>query len=84
MNTGIQVGFSANLYGGALFEKKLVPSFVWGTPARMVPYRVDRAVEVAKMVKSRRQQSLLPEEEKLFHLIYEKTGKEREEFLNRL
>jgi len=81
LNTGIQIGFSANLYGGALFEKKLIPSFAWGTPQRMVPYRVDKAVEVARKVKSRRQQELSGEEEKLFRSIYEKTEKERGEFL---
>ncbi len=81
LNTGIQIGFSANLYGGSLFEQKLVPSFCWGTPERMVPYRVDKAVEVARAVKGRRGHSLSPAEEKLFKKIYEQTEKQREAFL---
>jgi UDP-N-acetylglucosamine diphosphorylase/glucosamine-1-phosphate N-acetyltransferase len=84
LNTGIQIGFSANLYGGALFEKKFIPSFAWGTPGRMVPYKVDKAIEVARTVKARRNQTLSADEERLFRTIYEKTEKEREEFLNRL
>ncbi len=84
LNTGIQIGFSANLYGGALFEKKFVPSFTWGTPGRMVPYKVEKAIEVAKTVKKRRNQTFTADEEKLFRLIYAKTEKEREEFLSRL
>ncbi|MGH8004134.1 MAG: putative sugar nucleotidyl transferase [Limisphaerales bacterium] len=84
LNTGIQIGFSTNLYGGTLFEQKLIPSFAWGKPERMVPYRVDKAIEVAKAVKGRRGQSLSPAEEKLFRLIYEKTEKQREAFLKTL
>lgn len=81
LNTGIQIGFSANLYGGALFEQKLIPSFVWGKPDRMVPYRVEKALEVAKAVKSRRGKTLSLPEEKLFRQLFEQTKKQREEFI---
>jgi hypothetical protein len=81
LNTGIQIGFSANLYGGTLFEQKLIPSFAWGKPGRMVPYKVDKAIEVAKAVKSRRGKKLDEAEQKLFKRIYDETKKQREEFL---
>lgn len=84
LNTGIQIGFSANLYGGTLFEQKLLPSFVWGKPERMVPYRVDKAIEVAKAVKGRRGKTLSPPEQQLFRKIFEQTGKQRETFLKTL
>ncbi len=84
LNTGIQIGFSANLYGGTLFEQKLIPSFAWGKPQRMVPYKVDKAIEVAKAVKNRRGQKFSAAEEKLFKQIYEKTEKQREVFLKTL
>ncbi len=84
LNTGIQIGFSANLYGGTLFEQKLIPSFAWGKPGRMVPYKVDKAIEVARTVKSRRGQKLSTAEEKLFKQIYDKTEKQREAFLKTL
>ncbi len=84
LNTGIQIGFSANLYGGTLFEQKFIPSFAWGKPERMVPYRVDKAIEVAKAVKSRRGRKLSSAEEKLFRQIYEKTEKQRQAFLKTL
>jgi len=78
LNTGIQIGFSANLYGGTLFEQKLIPSFSWGKPDRMVPYKVDKAIEVAKAVKTRRGKKLTDSEEKLFKQIFEQTKKQRE------
>ncbi|HXF48677.1 MAG TPA: putative sugar nucleotidyl transferase [Verrucomicrobiae bacterium] len=81
LNTGIQIGFSANLYGGTLFEQKLIPSFSWGKPGRMVPYKVDKAIEVAKAAKGRRGKKLDEREEKLFKQIYEQTKKQREVFL---
>lgn len=84
LNTGIQIGFSANLYGGTLFEQKLIPSFAWGKPGRMVPYRVEKGIEVARAVKARRGQKLSDAEEKLFREIYEKTEKQREEILKTL
>jgi len=84
LNTGIQIGFSANLYGGSLFEQKLVPSFSWGTPKRMVPYRVEKAIAVARAVKGRRGQLLSLAEEKLFRKIYEQTEKQRQAFLKTL
>lgn len=81
LNTGIQIGFSANLYGGTLFEQKLIPSFSWGKPGRMVPYKVDKAIEVAKAVKARRGKKIDEAEQKLFKRIYDETKKQREEFL---
>jgi UDP-N-acetylglucosamine diphosphorylase/glucosamine-1-phosphate N-acetyltransferase len=81
LNTGIQIGFSANLYGGTLFEQKLIPSFAWGKPGRMVPYKVDKAIEVATAVKARRGKKFDEREEKLFKRIYDETKKQREEFL---
>ncbi len=84
LNTGIQLGFSANLYGGTLFEQKLVPSFIWGKPGRMVPYRVEKAIEVAKVVKSRRGKALSLPEQQVFRKIFEQTGKQRESFLKTL
>lgn len=52
-NTASVVGVSANIYGAG-FPEKMVNSFTWGGPEGMVPFRLDKAVEVAKAMMSRR------------------------------
>lgn len=84
LNTGIQIGFSANLFGGALFEQKFVPSFIWGKTDRMVPYRLDKAIEVAGAVKGRRGKNLSEAERRLIRHIFEQTERVRDEFLKAL
>ncbi|MEE9554601.1 MAG: putative sugar nucleotidyl transferase [candidate division Zixibacteria bacterium] len=54
LNTGISIGFSCNLYGGALFTEKRIKSFGWGTPGEIVAYRLEKAVETASASMSRR------------------------------
>ena len=54
LNTGISIGFSCNIYGGALFTDKYINSFSWGTPDSLVEYQVEKAIETAKASMSRR------------------------------
>jgi UDP-N-acetylglucosamine diphosphorylase/glucosamine-1-phosphate N-acetyltransferase len=52
-NTATVVGVSANIYG-ADFPEKVIDSFVWGGAAGFVPFKIEKAIEVAKAMMSRR------------------------------
>jgi UDP-N-acetylglucosamine diphosphorylase/glucosamine-1-phosphate N-acetyltransferase len=52
-NTATVVGVSSNIYG-ADFPEKVIDSFVWGGAAGFVPFKLDKAIEVAKAMMSRR------------------------------
>jgi UDP-N-acetylglucosamine diphosphorylase/glucosamine-1-phosphate N-acetyltransferase len=57
LNTGTVVGAGSNLYGAAM-PPKYVPPFSWGTGEELVPYRVDKFMEVAERAMGRRQVQL--------------------------
>lgn len=52
-NTATVVGVSANIYG-ADFPDKMIESFVWGGADGFVPFKLDKAIEVAKAMMARR------------------------------
>jgi UDP-N-acetylglucosamine diphosphorylase/glucosamine-1-phosphate N-acetyltransferase len=74
LNTGISVGFSSNLYGG-LFAEKRIPSFGWGTPGEIVPYKLDKACQTARASMARRNVEFSEVHEKLFTRIKELDGR---------
>ena len=53
LNTATVVGFSANVYGGD-FPEKTIHSFSWGGPLGFEPFKIEKAIEVAKNMMSRR------------------------------
>jgi UDP-N-acetylglucosamine diphosphorylase/glucosamine-1-phosphate N-acetyltransferase len=76
-NTGTVVGVSCNIYGSGL-PPKFVPSFSWGgAQDGFVTYRIDKAIEVARRVMTRRNVQLTEIDEKLFRKIFELTEEER-------
>ncbi len=52
-NTATVVGVSANIYG-ADFPDKMIESFVWGGASGFVPFKLDKAIEVAQAMMARR------------------------------
>ena len=54
LNTGICIGFSCNLYGSGLFADRRIRSFSWGKPGNLTEYRLDKAIQTAGAVMSRR------------------------------
>ncbi|WP_417854932.1 GlmU family protein [Xanthomarina gelatinilytica] len=52
-NTGTVVGVSANIFGSG-FPRNFVPSFSWGGSSGFTTYLTKKALEVAKVVMSRR------------------------------
>ncbi len=74
LNTGISIGFSCNLYGGSLFQEKLIKSFSWGTPDDLVEYRINKAIETASRTMARRDIQFSTVQEKLFQYIQKLDG----------
>ena len=75
-NTGTVVGFSCNIFGAG-FPDKYVPSFSWGGLESLSTYDLDKSIATAKVVMSRRDEKLLPTDEKLFENIFNLTLQER-------
>ncbi|MEM9996765.1 MAG: putative sugar nucleotidyl transferase [Bacteroidota bacterium] len=69
-NTGTVVGVASNVYGGG-FVPRLVPSFAWGgwQERGFVPYRIDKALQVAEAVMKRRDTVLTDAERTLLTTI---------------
>ncbi|MBS1903007.1 MAG: hypothetical protein JSS75_04825 [Bacteroidetes bacterium] len=69
LNTGTAIGVSCNVFGYG-FQPKWMPNFSWGGAQGIEPYRVDKAIEVAKKVTGRRNVTFGPLDEALFeHLV---------------
>ncbi|MEY4603555.1 MAG: hypothetical protein RIT43_847 [Bacteroidota bacterium] len=68
-NTGTVVGVSSNIYGAG-FPEKWVPSFSWGGPEGIVPFRFEKAIEYANNMMSRRDRSLSEEEINILKHIF--------------
>lgn len=68
LNTGTVVGFSSNIFGAG-FPERLIPSFHWSADGRLIDYRMNKAIETAKIVMSRRNISFTDADETLFHDI---------------
>lgn len=79
LNTGISIGFAANLFGGGMIEQKYIPSFFWGSAEKQEEYQLKKALETARIVMKRRNVELGIDEENLFKKIFQLTEKERKD-----
>lgn len=52
-NTATVVGVSCNIYGGG-FPEKFIPSFSWGGPDGLEPFKTEKAIEAANQMMKRR------------------------------
>ena len=75
-NTGSVVGFSCNIYGSG-FPDKYLPSFSWGGSDNLQTYQIDKSLDTAKVVMSRRKIEFKKTDEDLFRKIFEMTKNER-------
>lgn len=73
-NTGTVVGVFANIFGSG-FPPKYIPSFSWGGSEGFSCYRLDKALEVAKIVMNRRNVSLSKKDESILNYIHESSLK---------
>lgn len=69
INTGTVIGTGCNLFGPAMFEK-YVPNFSWGEAGALVPFRIEKFLQVAKIVMMRRNKSLTPAMETRLRKLY--------------
>ncbi|HEV2131611.1 MAG TPA: putative sugar nucleotidyl transferase [Longimicrobiaceae bacterium] len=60
LNTGTVVGAGSNLFGAAMLPR-YVPPFSWGSGEELVPYRLEKFLEVAERAMARREVKLTPE-----------------------
>lgn len=76
-NTGTVIGVSSNVFGTG-FPPKYVPSFSWGAAGEtFTTYNIEKALNVAGKVMTRRNIELSEQEEKLFRKIFDLTSDER-------
>ncbi|RJP35335.1 MAG: hypothetical protein C4527_00690 [Candidatus Omnitrophota bacterium] len=78
-NTGTIIGTCCNIFGTG-FPPKYIPSFSWGGAERMVEYRFEKCMQVARRVMQRRKQELTQVEEDVFRTIYDTTAEKRRDF----
>ena len=72
-NTGTVIGVSCNIYGSG-FPRNFVPSFSWGGAGGFTEYKINKALETAERVMSRRGIKLDETEEKILTHLYEQTA----------
>lgn len=72
-NTGTVVGVAANVFASG-FPRNFIPSFTWGKE----PYKMDRALETARIVYARRGKIFDAEDEAILRAVYSLTEVNRE------
>ena len=77
-NTGTVVGVSANIYGSN-FPRNFIPSFSWGGANGMRTYQLEKALDTARIVMSRRGLELDDTERGILEHIFRETSKYRKE-----
>ncbi|PLX24357.1 MAG: glucose-1-phosphate thymidylyltransferase [Salinivirgaceae bacterium] len=75
-NTGTVVGVSANIFGSG-FPRNFIPSYSWGGAQGFTEYKLNKSLEVAKLVFERRNKDLDQIEIDILTHIYEQTAKYR-------
>jgi UDP-N-acetylglucosamine diphosphorylase/glucosamine-1-phosphate N-acetyltransferase len=75
-NTGTVVGVSANIYGGG-FPRNYIPSFSWGGAAGFTDYNLNKAIDTAARVMSRRGLEPTDDDKAILKHIYEMTANAR-------
>jgi len=75
-NTGTVVGVAANIFGGD-FPPKHVPSFSWGGSSGSTEYDLEKALQTAERVLSRRGLPLTASDKKMLTHIFKMTQPDR-------
>lgn len=75
-NTGTVVGVGANIFGDG-FPRSFIPSFSWGGASGFTTHQINKALETAEIVMSRRNQRLTDEDKKILTYIYLNTETNR-------
>jgi UDP-N-acetylglucosamine diphosphorylase/glucosamine-1-phosphate N-acetyltransferase len=78
-NTGTVVGLSANIYGTG-FPRNFIPSFSWGGAHGLTDYQLNKAIETAQIVLSRRNLEFTDMDNHIFEHVYNLTHSFRKNF----
>lgn len=76
LDTGCVMGVAVNFFGGGR-APRFIPSFSWGGANEFEENRLDKVVEVARIVMERRGMQQTPAERDLLKKVYQLTVKER-------
>ena len=71
-NTGTMVGVSSNIFGSG-YQRNFVPSFMWGGVHGLKFYNLNKSIEVAEAVFSRRDREFDQCEKDIFKYVYKLT-----------
>ncbi|MFH0931765.1 MAG: putative sugar nucleotidyl transferase [Candidatus Zixiibacteriota bacterium] len=77
LNTGINIGFGSNIFGGGMIKEKFIPSFYWGGVQGFSEYEFEKMMDTAEKVMKRRNKKLTSKEKRLFSKLFELTREER-------
>ncbi|QNL22476.1 GlmU family protein [Hyphobacterium sp. CCMP332] len=75
-NTGTSVGVGANIFGSG-FPANFIPSFFWGGPQGKATFTINKMLETARIVMSRRNKTLDKTNEDILEMIFRSTKKYR-------
>jgi len=81
LNTGINVGFGSNLFGGTMIKEKIIPSFAWFDGKELKEYTLDKFISTASQVMKRRGKELNEKEARFFEELFDLTKKERKKIV---
>lgn len=71
-NTGTVVGVNSNIFGSG-FQRNYIPSFRWGGTSGQQKYKLDKAIEVAKIVYARRDKDFDQIEQNILGAVFDLT-----------
>jgi hypothetical protein len=77
LNTGINIGFGTNIFGGGMIKEKFIPSFHWGGIDGFSEFELEKMISTAEEVMRRRGVKLSLAEKKLFRKLHTLTKEER-------
>jgi len=76
LDTGCIIGVACNIFGGGI-NAKFIPSFSWEGKKTFVENRLDKVMEVARLVMERRGVRQTEADRDLLKKVHELTAKER-------
>jgi len=76
LEAGCVIGVACNVFGGGT-TPKFIPSFSWSGEAEFVENRLDKVIEVARLIMERRGVKQTEADRDLLKKVYELTAKER-------
>jgi UDP-N-acetylglucosamine diphosphorylase/glucosamine-1-phosphate N-acetyltransferase len=81
-NTGTVVGTSCNIFGDDL-PPKYIPSFSWGSSGSFTSFDIEKSIEIAQRMMSRRGITMSKAYETMMRHVFNQTKQERKQWLKK-